>query len=230
MPGPVPWHNLWRHGRGCEGMAEGKSIMALYYPSGLQFTWPASPASIGLSDGELGRDLPWVKVTWPACSSRSLTSLATALLLRPPDTESIKTARPLQLCFRKTFWTPSQYKPNVRTSSPCVSFFASLTDGDEYLAPYLGSCYSLIELFSHYTLIYYTFALVLLNPKRQTPAEIRPEKQVMKVFSSEQGRRMVFMTWNWSCTDNSRPLLKGLCIQIYLLPLKVRIPILLANQ
>lgn len=49
-----PRHNLLRREGRWEAMAEGKSIMTLLYPSGLQCTGPASPSSTSLGDNKLG--------------------------------------------------------------------------------------------------------------------------------------------------------------------------------
>lgn len=64
-----PQHNLLRWEGGCEPMAEGESIMALLYPSGLRFTVPASSTSLceNKQGGRHGRwGWGWHEVLWPA--------------------------------------------------------------------------------------------------------------------------------------------------------------------
>lgn len=51
-PAAHPQHNLLKLEGGCEAMAEGESIMASLYPSGPQFTWPASSSSSFLPPSE----------------------------------------------------------------------------------------------------------------------------------------------------------------------------------
>lgn len=44
----------------CEAVAQGKSIMTLLYPGGLEFTWPASPSYTSWRDNKLpGRPRGW---------------------------------------------------------------------------------------------------------------------------------------------------------------------------